>query len=137
MQDNNGMIQAVAKLHNGHMSARKMRLSADLVRGLPVSKALGVVKFTRKEGARYLEKMLLSAIANWTVKTGEEADEHDLIVKAIWVDQGSQLKRFQPAPHGRAHRSRKHSCHVTMVVENRVAVEVEVEDYAEEVVEND
>jgi large subunit ribosomal protein L22 len=137
MQDNNGMIQAVAKLHNCHMSARKMRLSADLVRGLSVSKALGIVKFTRKEGARFLEKMLLSAIANWSVKTGEEADEHDLIVKAIWVDQGSQLKRFQPAPHGRAHRIRKHSCHVTLVVINRVAVELEVEEYAEEIEEND
>src|SRR5690606_264294 len=114
---------------------RKMRLSADLVRGLPVSKALGIVKFTRKEGARFLEKMLLSAIANWSVKTEEEADEHDLIVKAIWVDQGSQLKRFQPAPHGRAHRIRKHSCHVTLIVENRVAIEGYDENNAEVVEE--
>ena len=135
MQDNNGIVQAVAKLRNCHMSARKMRLSADLVRGLTVSKALGIVKFTRKEGARFLEKMLLSAIANWSVKTEEEADEHDLIVKAIWVDQGSQLKRFQPAPHGRAHRIRKHSCHVTLIVENRVAIEGYDENNAEVVEE--
>jgi large subunit ribosomal protein L22 len=124
MQDNNGIVQAVAKLKNTRMSARKMRLSADLVRGVPVSKALGILKFTPKEGARILEKLLMSAIANWVVKTDEDPDESDLVVKAIWVDQGSQLKRYQPAPHGRAHRIRKHSCHVTLVVENRVAIEV-------------
>ena len=132
MQDNNGIVQAVAKLKNCRMSARKMRLSADLVRGIPVTKALGILKFTRKEGARHLEKLLMSAIANWGVKTEEEPDEFDLVVKAIWVDQGAQLKRFQPAPHGRAHRIRKHSCHVTLVVENRAAMEVAVEE--EEVV---
>lgn len=110
------------------MSARKMRLSADLVRGIPVTKALGIMKFTRKEGARFLYKILLSAIANWSVKTQQEADEYDLVVKAIWVDQGAQLKRFQPAPHGRAHRIRKHSCHVTLVVENRLPLQVVSED---------
>jgi large subunit ribosomal protein L22 len=120
MQDINTNVQATAKLKNCHMSARKMRLSADLVRGLPVTKALGIMKFTKKEGAKFLYKIILSAVANWSVKTQQEADEHDLIVKAIWVDQGTQLKRFQPAPHGRAHRIRKHSCHVTLVVENRL-----------------
>ncbi len=128
MQDNNGKVQANAKLRNCHMSARKMRLSADLVRGIPVTKALGIMKFTRKEGARFLYKILLSAIANWSVKTQQEADEYDLVVKAIWVDQGAQLKRFQPAPHGRAHRIRKHSCHVTLVVENRLPLQVVSED---------
>jgi len=138
MQDNNGIVQAVAKLKNTRMSARKMRLSADLVRGVPVSKALGILKFTPKEGARLLEKLLMSAVANWVVKTDEDPDESDLVVKAIWVDQGSQLKRFQPAPHGRAHRIRKHSCHVTLVVENRTAIEVYqdvVDDNVEEVEE--
>jgi len=119
MQNTNEKVQAIAKLKNCHMSARKMRLSADLVRGLPITKALGIMKFTRKEGAKFLYKILLSAVANWNVKTQEEADEYDLFVKAVWVDQGTQLKRFQPAPHGRAHRIRKHSCHVTLVVENR------------------
>jgi large subunit ribosomal protein L22 len=104
-----------------------MRLSADLVRGLPITKALGVMKFTRKEGARFLYKILLSAVANWNVKSQEDADEHDLYVKAVWVDQGTQLKRFQPAPHGRAHRIRKHSCHVTLVVENRLPLATSVD----------
>ena len=136
MQYNNETVQATAKLKGCRMSARKMRLSADIVRGLPVSKALGIVKFTRKEGARHLEKMLLSAAANWSVLTGEEADEYGLVVKAIWVDQGPQLKRFQPAPHGRAHRIRKHSCHVSLVVENTVALPTDFvveEEVAEEI----
>jgi len=136
MQYNNETVQATAKLKGCRMSARKMRLSADIVRGLPVSKALGIVKFTRKEGARHLEKMLLSAVANWSVLPGEEADEYGLVVKAIWVDQGPQLKRFQPAPHGRAHRIRKHSCHVSLVVENTVALPTDFvveEEVAEEI----
>lgn len=115
-------VQATAKLRNCQMSARKMRLSADLLRGISVTKALGVTKFTRKEGAIFLYKMLLSSIANWSVKTQYDADEYDLYVKSIWVDQGTQLKRFQPAPHGRAHRIRKHSCHVTIIVENRLPI---------------
>ena len=123
MQNTNEKVQAVAKLKNCHMSARKMRLSADLVRGLPITKALGIMKFTSKEGARFLYKILLSAVANWNVKSQEDADEYDLFVKAVWVDQGTQLKRFQPAPHGRAHRIRKHSCHVTLVVENRLPLQ--------------
>ncbi len=135
MQDNNGNVQAIAKLKNCRMSARKMRLSADLVRGLPVAKALGIMKFTRKEGAKYLYKMLLSALANWSVKTQEEADEYNLFVKAIWVDQGTQLKRFQPAPHGRAHRIRKHSCHVTLVVENSLPIQSVSDDANVEVEE--
>ncbi len=130
-------------MRNCRMSARKMRLSADLLRGVSITKALGIAKFTRKEGARLLEKALLSAVANWAVKTGAEADEHDLFVKAIWVDQGAQLKRFQPAPHGRAHRIRKHSCHVTLILENRVAVAGNFDDntiegeYEEEIEGND
>ena len=137
MQDNGTMVQAVAKIRNCHMSARKMRLSADIIRGKEVSKSLGITKFTKKEGAKFLYKLLLSASANWSVKTGQDSADHDLIVKAIWVDQGTQLKRFQPAPHGRAHRIRKHSCHVTLVVENKIAVSSDnlVEDA--EIVSND
>ena len=122
MQDNTGKTQAIAKMRNIHMSSLKMRLSADLIRGISISKALGITKFTRKEGARFLYKMLLSSVANWSVKTGEDADGFELYVKSIWVDQGTQLKRFQPAPHGRAHRIRKHSCHVTIIVENKNAL---------------
>lgn len=138
MEENNGIVQAVAKLRKCHMSARKMRLSAEIIRGVPVMKALGILKFTKKEGAQRLEKLLLSAIANWAVKTEEEPDEYDLVVHAIWVDQAAQLKRYRPAPHGRAHRIRKHSCHVTLVVANRKALDVApVQEYveAEDVVE--
>ena len=135
MQNTTEKLQAIAKLSNCHMSARKMRLSADLVRGLPIIKALGIMKFTRKEGARFLYKILLSAVANWSVKSKEDAEEYDLFVKAIWVDQGTQLKRFQPAPHGRAHRIRKHSCHVALVVENRLPLLIVSEDANAEVEE--
>jgi large subunit ribosomal protein L22 len=71
-----------------------------------------------------LDKLLTSAIANWGVLTDEEADDYELVVSAIWVDQGSQLKRFRPAPHGRAHRIRKHFCHVTLQVTNTKTMEI-------------
>lgn len=122
MEQNNGTISAVAKLKGCSMSARKMRLVADIIRGLDVEKALGVLKYTRKEGARWVSKVVASAIANWKVKTGEEPEEYGLVLKAIWVDQAPQLKRFRPAPHGRAHRIRKHYCHVTLMVENTKAL---------------
>ena len=117
MEENNGIVQAVAKLRKCHMSARKMRLSAEIIRGVPVTKALGILKFTKKEGAQRLEKLLLSAIANWQSKN-EEADIEtaELFVKEIKVDSGSMLKRLRPAPQGRAHRIRKRSNHVTLVV---------------------
>jgi len=117
-------MEAVAKLRNIPMSARKMRLVADLIRGKQVENALNILKFTNKEASIFLEKLLLSAISNWSVKAeGNEPDDFALIVKNIHVDQGSMLKRFQPAPHGRAHRIRKHHNHVTLVVENTVSME--------------
>lgn len=124
MEQNQEFVTAVAKIKNCQMSARKMRLVADIIRGVEVEKALGILKFTKKEAARWLDKLLTSAIANWTVLTGEEADDYNLVVSAIWVDQGSQLKRFRPAPHGRAHRIRKHFCHVTLQVTNTKTMEV-------------
>ena len=108
---------AFAKLNNCPTSPRKMRLVADLVRGEKVEKALQILKFSQKEASNRLEKLLLSAIANWQAKN-EDADveQAELIVKEIRVDGGSMLKRLRPAPQGRAHRIRKRSNHVTIVV---------------------
>jgi large subunit ribosomal protein L22 len=120
-------MEAVAKLTNVPMSTRKMRLVVDNIRGVEVEKALGILKFTRRESGIWLEKLVLSAIANWSVKAGEEFDGYDLYIKTIYSNQGPQLKRFRPAPHGRAHRIRKHTNHVTVIVENRVPLESEQE----------
>ncbi len=108
---------AFAKLNNCPTSPRKMRLVADLVRGVQVERALAILRFNPKEASRRLEKLLLSALANWQAKN-EDADveEADLIVKEIRVDSGSMLKRLRPAPQGRAHRIRKRSNHVTLVL---------------------
>lgn len=108
---------AFAKLNNCPTSPRKMRLVADLVRGQEVEKALAILKLSQKEASGRLEKLLLSAIANWQAKN-EEADLEDagLFIKEIRVDGGSMLKRLRPAPQGRAHRIRKRSNHVTLVL---------------------
>ena len=108
---------AFAKLNNCPTSPRKMRLVADLVRGKEAEKALQILRFSPKEASRRLEKLLLSAIANWQAKN-EDADmeEADLFVQEIRVDGGSMLKRLRPAPQGRAHRIRKRSNHVTVVI---------------------
>ena len=108
---------AFAKLNNCPTSPRKMRLVADLVRGEKVENALNILKFNQKEASGRLEKLLLSAIANWQSKN-EDADVEtaELIVKEIKVDSGSMLKRLRPAPQGRAHRIRKRSNHVTIVL---------------------
>ncbi len=108
---------AFAKLNNCPTSPRKMRLVADLVRGEKVENALAILKFNQKEASKRLEKLLLSAIANWQAKN-EDADieEADLFIKEIRVDGGSMLKRLRPAPQGRAHRIRKRSNHVTLVL---------------------
>jgi len=109
---------AFAKLNNCPTSPRKMRLVADLVRGEKADKALQILKFSQKEASNRLEKLLLSAIANWQAKN-EDADIEDanLYVKEIRVDGGTMLKRLRPAPQGRAHRIRKRSNHVTVVVD--------------------
>ena len=108
---------AFAKLNNCPTSPRKMRLVADLVRGVQVEKALAILKFSSKEASRKLEKLLLSAIANWQAKNEDASiEEAELYVKEIRVDGGTMLKRLRPAPQGRAHRIRKRSNHVTLVV---------------------
>ena len=107
--------QYFAKLNNCPTSPRKMRLMADLVRGEKIDKALNLLKFSSKEASRRLEKLLLSAIANWQAKN-EDATIEDagLFVKIICVDSAGMLKRLRPAPQGRAHRIRKRSNHVTL-----------------------
>ena len=108
---------AFAKLNNCPTSPRKMRLVADLVRGEKVEKALHILKFSQKEAAGRLEKLLLSAIANWQSKNEDASlEDAELFVKEIRVDGGSMLKRLRPAPQGRAHRIRKRSNHVTIVL---------------------
>jgi len=108
---------AFAKLNNCPTSPRKMRLVADLVRGQKAEHALNILRFSSKEASRKLEKLLLSAIANWQAKN-EDASIEDagLFIKEIKVDGGTMLKRLRPAPQGRAHRIRKRSNHVTIVL---------------------
>jgi large subunit ribosomal protein L22 len=108
---------AFAKLNNCPTSPRKMRLVADLVRGEKVEKALAILKFNQKEASRRLEKLVLSGIANWQAKNEDASlEDADLFIKEIRVDGGSMLKRLRPAPQGRAHRIRKRSNHVTIVI---------------------
>jgi large subunit ribosomal protein L22 len=109
---------AIAQLKKSPISPRKMRLAADLIRGVEVNKALNILQFSSKDAAKSLEKLLRSAIANWEQKN-EEADitEENLVVSKIEVGGGTMLKRIQPAPQGRAHRIRKRSNHVTIIVD--------------------
>ena len=110
---------SVAKLKNVPSSPRKMRLIADLIRGERVSKALNILKYEPKIGSPKLEKLLLSAISSWEAKhTDVKLEEADLYVKEIFVDGGRILKRLRPAPQGRAHRVRKRSNHVTLIVDS-------------------
>ncbi len=109
---------AIAKLNNCPTSPRKMRLVADLVRGEDVYNALNILKFSPKHASRSLEKLLLSAINNWEQKNeGEDAAEANLVVKSVHVDSARMLKRIQAAPQGRAHRIRKRSNHVTLIID--------------------
>ena len=111
---------AFAKLNNCPTSPRKMRLIADLIRGLDVDKALAELKLNPKEASGRMEKLLLSALANWETKNeGKRMDENNLYVSEVKVDSGRMLKRVQPAPQGRAHRIRKRSNHITLVVDSR------------------
>jgi large subunit ribosomal protein L22 len=110
-------MEAVAKLRNVPTSPQKMRLVADMVRGQKVSKALGILKFEPKIGAKSIEKLLLSAVSNWQNKhEGASIEEADLFIKTIFVDGGSSIKRLRPAPQGRGHRILKRSNHITLVV---------------------
>ena len=112
---------AFAKLNNCQTSHRKMRIVADSVRGKNVDMALTILKFSQKEASNKLEKLLMSAIANWQAKN-EDADveQANLFVKEIRVDSAAMLKRLRPAPQGRAHRIRKRSNHVTLVLGSKI-----------------
>ncbi|EJU18112.1 MAG: 50S ribosomal protein L22 [Porphyromonadaceae bacterium] len=107
-----------AALRNVPTSPRKMRLVADLVRGMEVGRALGVLKFSNKEAAARVEKLLRSAIANWEEKNGRKAEDGELYISRIFVDGAATLKRMRPAPQGRGYRIRKRSNHVTIFVDS-------------------
>ena len=112
---------AVASLRDCPTSPRKMRIVADTVRGVEVNKALALLRYSKKEASVRLEKLLRSAIANWEAKNPtERLEDTKLCVKEIKVDGGRMLKRIQPAPQGRAHRIRKRSNHVTIIVDKMV-----------------
>ena len=109
----------MAKLNNCPTSPRKMRLVADQVRGKDVNKALSILKFSQKQSSLRLEKLLLSAINNWQQKNPDsDVENEQLYIKEIKVDGAGMLKRLRPAPQGRAHRIRKRSNHVTMILGN-------------------
>ena len=115
---------AFAKLNNCPTSPRKMRLIADLIRGMDVEKALAELEHNPKEASHRMQKLLLSALANWETKNeGKRMDDNDLYISEVKVDSGRMLKRIQPAPQGRAHRIRKRSNHVTLVVDSRIKKE--------------
>ena len=112
---------AFARLNNSPIAPRKMRLVADLIRGLEVNKSLNILQHNAKDASTSLEKLLRSALANWEQKNeGKSIEEENLVVKTIQVDGGTMLKRVQPAPQGRAHRIRKRSNHVTIVVDSAI-----------------
>jgi len=127
---------AFARLNNCPTSPRKMRLIADLIRGKRVETALHILKNNAKQPSERLRKLLMSAIANWQVKNeGLRIEESDLIVKEIFVDSGRQLKRLLTAPQGRAHRIRKRSNHVTILLDSLNKPEPEPEPEETEEVE--
>ncbi len=113
-------MEAVAKLNNYPTSPRKMRLLADLIRGLEVEKALGILQFNPKHPAVPMYKLLKSAINNWEQKNeNEKVEDAGLVVKTIMVDCGRVIKRMRPAPQGRGYRVRKRSNHVTIIVDSK------------------
>ncbi len=116
--------QYVAVLKNNPTSPRKVRLVADMVRGMEVNRALDVLKFSSKEASRKVEKLLMSAIANWQAKNeGVRLEESNLYVKTVAVDSARILKRLRPAPQGRAHRIRKRSNHITLCIDSKIVNE--------------
>lgn len=108
--------QYFAKLQNVPSSPRKMRYVVDMVRGMEVNRALGTLKFSKKAASEVLEKLLRSAIANWEQKNDRKAEDGELYITKIFVDEGVTLKRMRPRPQGRCHRIRKRSNHVTLFV---------------------
>jgi len=122
-------MEAIAKLNNYPTSPRKMRLLADLIRGMEVDKALGVLQFNPKHPAVPLYKLLKSAINNWEQKnTDAKVEDAGLIVKTIMVDGGRVIRRMRPAPQGRGYRIRKRSNHVTLIVDSKAIKPVKTEE---------
>jgi large subunit ribosomal protein L22 len=118
----------VAVLKNCPTSPRKMRLVADTVRGIEVNRALDLLKYNQKEASRRLEKLIMSAVSNWQNKNeGVRIEDSNLFVREIFVGQARTLKRIRPAPQGRAHRIRKRSNHVTVVLDNANIKEIQTE----------
>ncbi|MBQ4278862.1 MAG: 50S ribosomal protein L22 [Rikenellaceae bacterium] len=116
--------KAIAVLRNCPTSPLKMRIVADTIRGVEINRALGILRYSKKDASIKLEKLLRSAIANWEAKNeGQRLEDSKLCVKEVFVDGGRMLKRIQPAPQGRAHRIRKRSNHVTIVVDKMVVKE--------------
>ncbi len=118
-------MEAIAKMKNVPLSERKMRFVIDSIRGKSVDQALNILKFSKREASEWAEKLLLSAVANWENKLNNvhSADDYDLYLKTAFSDGAGSLKRFRPVPHGRAHRIRKRSNHLTFIVANKTAVE--------------
>ena len=108
--------QYLAKLQNVPSSPRKMRYVVDMVRGMEVNRALGTLRFSKKAASVQVEKLLRSAIANWEQKNDRKAEDGELFITKIFVDEGVTLKRMRPAPQGRGYRIRKRSNHVTIFV---------------------
>lgn len=114
------MAEARAILRNCPSSPRKMRYIADMIRGMGAEKALFVLQHSAKYGAKPMEKLLRSAIDNWEkANEGVRIEDANLIIKTLFVDGGAMLKRWLPAPHGRAYKKRKRSNHVTLIVDSK------------------
>jgi large subunit ribosomal protein L22 len=113
---------AMARLNNYPTSPRKMRLIVDLIRGKEVKHALDILKYTEKAQAKTVEKLLMSAMANWQIKNeGSRIEDANLFVKEIFVDSATMLKRLKPAPQGRAYRIRKRSNHITLILGSNIS----------------
>ena len=108
-----------AKLNDCPSSPRKMRYVVDMVRGMEVNRALGVLRFSKKAAAQNVEKLLRSAIANWETKNDRKAEDGELYISQVFVDEGTTMQRMRPAPQGRGYRIRKRSNHVTLFVDTK------------------
>ena len=111
--------QYFAKLKGVPSSPRKMRYVVDMIRGMEVNRALAVLRFSKKHAAQDVEKLLRSAVANWEDKNDRKAEDNELVVSRVFVDEGTTLKRMRPAPQGRGYRIRKRSNHVTLFVDSK------------------
>ncbi len=116
--------QYFAKLNGVPSSPRKMRYVVDMIRGMEVNRALGVLRFSKKQAAKDVEKLLRSAIANWEAKTAQKVEDVELYVSKVFVDEGVTMKRMRPAPQGRGYRIRKRSNHVTLFVDAKTNDEI-------------